>query len=130
MYRDTMVDAGFEAHTPLFVATGLLSYGAEMEFHVRPSMSAADSAWLPCCKAAMRWPVLPAWVPACRAAPPPSTRPPRRPPPAAAAAAILQAGASLLIHNRLCSEVLYKEQYLPPFELQRALPGPDAACIA
>lgn len=26
---------------------------------------------------------------------------------------------SLLIHNRLCSEVLYKEQYLPPFELQR-----------
>ena len=30
-----------------------------------------------------------------------------------------QAGASLLIHNQLCSEVLYKELYLPPFELQR-----------
>ncbi len=32
-------------------------------------------------------------------------------------------GASLLVSSRLCSEVLYKELYLPPFELQRERAG-------
>ena len=61
MYREAMRDAGFNALAPLYVATGLLSYGAEQEF---------------------------------------------------------QSGVNLLISHQLCSEVLYKEQYLPAFELQ------------
>lgn len=35
-------------------------------------------------------------------------------------------GAALLTSSRLCSEVLYKELYLPPFELQR---GSSYLCI-
>jgi hypothetical protein len=66
MYRDAMLDAGFEPDTPLFVATGLLSYGAHYDF---------------------------------------------------------TSGVSLLVSSRLCSEVLYKELYLPPFELQREPAG-------
>jgi len=64
MYFKAMAEAGFEANTPLFVATGLLSYGAELEF---------------------------------------------------------QGGVSSLLREKLCSEVLYKEQYVPIFELQRKL---------
>ena len=62
MYLNTMRKAGFDANTPLFVATGLLSYGAELEF---------------------------------------------------------QGGVSMLMGAHLTNEVLYKEQYVPPFELQR-----------
>lgn len=29
-----------------------------------------------------------------------------------------QTGVALLMGERLCSEVLYKEEYVPPFELQ------------
>lgn len=57
-----MQEAGFEPTVPLFVATGLLSYGAELEF---------------------------------------------------------QGGVNMLVRSHLCSEVLYKEQYVPVFELQR-----------
>ena len=69
MYLQTMKEAGFDANTPLFVATGLLSYGAELEF---------------------------------------------------------QGGVSMLIGTHLASEVLYKEQYVPPFELQRECGGGEA----
>ncbi|KAI3432401.1 hypothetical protein D9Q98_003957 [Chlorella vulgaris] len=62
MYLDTMAAAGFDAASPLFVATGLLSYGAEIEF---------------------------------------------------------KTGVALLIGQGMCSEVLYKEEYVPPFEMQR-----------
>ena len=65
MYREAMRDAGFNSMAPLYVATGLLSYGAEQEF---------------------------------------------------------QSGVNLLISHQLCSEVLYKEQYLPTFELQSRWP--------
>lgn len=57
-----MQEAGFEPTLPLYVATGLLSYGAELEF---------------------------------------------------------QGGVNMLVQSHLCSEVLYKEQYMPIFELQR-----------
>lgn len=57
-----MQEAGFEPTLPLYVATGLLSYGAELEF---------------------------------------------------------QGGVNMLVRSHLCSEVLYKEQYIPIFELQR-----------
>jgi hypothetical protein len=40
MYMDAMAAAGFDAATPLFVATGLLSYGAEIEFKVGPGPAA------------------------------------------------------------------------------------------
>ncbi|KAL4423902.1 hypothetical protein ABPG75_001203 [Micractinium tetrahymenae] len=62
MYREKMHEAGFEPTLPLYVATGLLSYGAELEF---------------------------------------------------------QGGVNMLVTSHLCSEVLYKEQYVPIFELQR-----------
>jgi hypothetical protein len=70
MYLQTMKEAGFDANTPLFVATGLLSYGAELEF---------------------------------------------------------QGGVSMLIGTHLASEVLYKEQYVPPFELQRECGGGEGS---
>ena len=53
MYIDAMAAAGFSPDTPLFVATGLLSYGAETEFKVGWAwwqlgvrLRAAERAWM------------------------------------------------------------------------------------
>jgi hypothetical protein len=51
MYIDAMTAAGFEHTSPLFVATGLLSYGAEIEFKVGPLLVAVVSA----CRGSRLW---------------------------------------------------------------------------